>query len=110
MPFTLQKRNAIIAAIKHRARKTSHKYDIEIPTSVEHVYALDKANGDTFWHDAIKKEMFNVGIAFEVLEHERNLPVGWKKVTSHIIFDVNMDLTRKARWVLDGHKTLDPDG
>eukprot|EP00957_Ditylum_brightwellii_P078264 5950878-Ditylum_brightwellii.AAC.1 len=54
--------------------------------------------------------MFNVGIAFEVLEHKRNLPVGWKEVTSHIVFDVKMDFTRKARWGLDGHKTPDPDG
>eukprot|EP00957_Ditylum_brightwellii_P127024 9683781-Ditylum_brightwellii.AAC.1 len=54
--------------------------------------------------------MFNVGIAFEVLEHERNLPVGWKKVTGHIVFDVKMGFIRKARWVLDGHKTPDPDG
>eukprot|EP00957_Ditylum_brightwellii_P163371 12438943-Ditylum_brightwellii.AAC.1 len=59
VPFILQKRNAIIAAIKHRGRKTSHKYGIKIPISFEHVYALDKANSNTFrWH-AIKKEMFN---------------------------------------------------
>ena len=31
-------------------------------------------------------------------------------VTGHIIFDVKMDFTRKARWVLDEHKTPDPDG
>jgi hypothetical protein len=29
---------------------------------------------------------------------------------SHTIFDVKMDLTRKARWVLDGHKQDDPVG
>ena len=27
-----------------------------------------------------------------------------------MVFDVKMDFTRKARWVLDGHKTPDPEG
>ena len=52
--------------------------------------------------------MVNVGIAFEILEKEKAIPPGWSKVTGHIIFDCKMDMTRKARWVLDGHKTPDP--
>ena len=31
-------------------------------------------------------------------------------MTGHLVFDVNMDFTRKAIWVLDGHKTPDPIG
>jgi hypothetical protein len=26
------------------------------------------------------------------------------------VWDLKMDFTRKARWVLDGHKTPDPEG
>eukprot|EP00957_Ditylum_brightwellii_P006493 492023-Ditylum_brightwellii.AAC.1 len=37
-------------------------------------------------------------------------PGGWTKVTGHFIFDVKMDFTRKARWVLDGYRTPDPVG
>ena len=37
-------------------------------------------------------------------------PPGWSKVTGHLVFDVKMDFTRKARWVLDRHKTPDPVG
>jgi hypothetical protein len=40
----------------------------------------------------------------------RNVNVGWSKVTGHIIFNVKMDFTRKARWVLTGHKTSNPIG
>ena len=50
----------------------------------------------------------NVGIAFEVLENSENIPVGQHAVTGHIIFDVKMCFTRKAKWVLDGHKTAEP--
>ena len=38
------------------------------------------------------------------------MPHGWKQVTGHPVWDVKMDFTRKTRWALDGHKTLDPIG
>ena len=53
--------------------------------------------------------MHNVGIAFEILDAHAHVPVGWSHVTGHLIFDVKMDFTRKTRWVLDGHRTADPD-
>jgi hypothetical protein len=34
-------------------------------------------------------------------------PPGWHKASGHLVFDVKMDFTRKARWVKDGHKTPD---
>ena len=110
VPYTIKKRDAIIAAVKVRARKTTHKYGIEIPTSVGHAEKLDAENGNHFWRDALNKEMHNVGIAFQILETGERPPVGWKPVTGHLIFDVKMDFTRKARWVLDGHKTSKPEG
>ena len=60
--------------------------------------------------DALRKEMYNVGVAFEVLEEGAIAPKGWKRVTGHLIWDVKMDFTRKCRWVLDGHKCPDPEG
>ena len=106
-PCTLRKRDIILAAVKHRIRKNTHKCGIEIPRDVEDAHRIDRKNGDTFWRDAIAKEMCNVGVAFEALEEGAAAPAGWSKVTGHIVFDVKMDFTRKARWVLDGHKTPD---
>jgi hypothetical protein len=51
--------------------------------------------------------MYEVGIAFEVLEENAKALAFWSKVTRHLVFDVKMDFTRKARCILDGHKTLD---
>ena len=110
VPHTLRKRKAILSAVKASMKKRTHKYGIEIPTSVEHAKELDRTNGNTFWMDALNKEMYNVGVAFEVLDEGQQAPKGWSKVTGHIVWDVKMDFTRKARWVLDGHKTPDPDG
>ena len=84
-----------------------HKYGVEIPRDVEHSYEINARNGNTLWRDALKKEMYNVGVAFEILDEGVHVPHGWKQVTGHLVWDVKMDFTRKARWVLDGHKTLD---
>jgi hypothetical protein len=96
--------------VKSRLKRTSHKYGIEVPTSVNHSAELDEANGNHFWKNALSKEMHNVGIAFSVLDDGQDAPVGWSKQSGHLIFDVKMDFTRKARWVLDGHKTANPIG
>ena len=47
--------------------------------------------------------MTNIGIAFEILDKDTPVPVGWKNATGHLIWDVKMDFTWKARWVLDGY-------
>ncbi|KAL7553380.1 hypothetical protein ACHAWF_016663, partial [Thalassiosira exigua] len=49
----------------------------------------------------------NVGIAFEILEEGARAPPGYRKSSGHLVFDVKMDFTRKARWVKDGHRTPD---
>jgi hypothetical protein len=53
VPYTLQKRDIILSKIKARIRKTTHKYGIEKPTSMEHAFAIDKKNGNTLWGDAL---------------------------------------------------------
>jgi len=69
---------------------------------------LDKQNGNTLWYDAIQKEMKNVKVAFHFLQDNEQVPIGYKKIPCHIIFDVKMDFSRKARFVAGGHKTDPP--
>ena len=52
--------------------------------------------------------MMNVGIAFDILDDKDVVPPGWSQVTGHAIFDFKMDMTSKARWLLNGHKTPEP--
>ena len=110
VPYTLKKLDVILSAVKSRIRKTTHKYVIEIPTSVDHGHELDQKNRDSLWRDAIKLEMHNNGFGFQILEDNKRDPPGQSKVTGHLIFYSKMDFKRKARFVLDGHKTLDPIG
>ena len=110
VPYTLRKQEVILAVVKNRIRKMTHKYGIEIPRDVEHAHEIDSRNGNPMWRDALKKEMYNVGVAFEILDEGAHAPHGWKQVIGHLVWDVKMDFTRKARWVLNGRKTLDPIG
>ena len=110
VPYTLRKREVILAAVKNQIRRTTHKYGVKIPRDVKHAHKIDARNGNTLWRDALKKEMYNVGVAFEILDEGVHVPHGWKQVTRHLVWDVKMDFTRKARWVLNGHKTPDPIG
>ena len=50
------------------------------------------------------KELKNVLVAFKLLEVGEQVPVGPKLIPYHIIFDVKLDLTRKARLVTGGHR------
>jgi len=60
---------------------------------------LDKIYSNTFWEDAISKEMKNVSVAFDFLDPDANTPAGYTFMSCRLIFDVKMDFTRKARYV-----------
>ena len=109
VPFTLQKRDTIIAAVNSRVRKATNKYGIDIPTSVEHLEDIDKRNQNTFWKDATNLKISNIGIAFKILKRGENLPPRYKKSNGHMIYTVKMDFTRKDQWVKDGHLNPDPE-
>jgi hypothetical protein len=93
-----------------KGEKKTHKYGIEVPTSLVRAKELDRINGNTLWMDALKLEMHNVGVVFEVLEDGKSAPQGWAKASGHIIWDLKMDFTREAGWVLDCHKLPPPEG
>jgi len=109
VPHVLKKRDSIIAQVKRRSArylKRTHKWGLEVPQSVDDALAIDKRNGNTFWADAIAKEMKNVRVAFKILENGEKPPPGFQFIRCHMIFDIKMeDFRRKARLVAGGHMT-----
>ena len=97
VPYALRKRDIIITKLKVRIRKTIHKFDIEISTTVEQAKKLDKINSNTLWQNTITKKIHNLAIVFLILENDEPLLPGWRIVTEHIIYDCKIDFTRKAR-------------
>ena len=107
--YTLRKRDVIIATVKHRICRTTHKYGIIISIDLNHAKRLDKENGNDYWMQALKTEMKDVGMVFKILDDGEHVPVGYTEASGHLVWDIKMDFARKARWVLDGHKTESPN-
>jgi hypothetical protein len=81
------------------------KFGVQIPGTIEEATELDCANGNTLWQDAIKLEMKNSCITFELKERGEKAPVGYTQITCHLVFDLKLDMKRKARYVAGGHLT-----
>jgi len=104
---TLRKRDRIIKKAKTKYWAKSHKFGLELPKTVAQALQVDRDTGTDFWRKAIEKEMSNVLIAFEFRD-DNIVPKFYKHIECHMIFDVKMDLTRKARLVAGGHQTDPP--
>ena len=55
----------LINKVKSKYWRTTHKFGIEIPKSVEEAYEIDQMTGTNHWSRVIEKEMKNVRIAFD---------------------------------------------
>ena len=111
----LRRRNRIISKVKSRYWKTTHKFGIRLPHSVQEALKLDEELGTDYWRKAIEKEMKNVRPAFErwddgTVEDARQGKklIGFQEIKCHMVFDIKMDFTRKARYVAGGHMTEPP--
>ncbi|MGH7954810.1 MAG: reverse transcriptase domain-containing protein, partial [Gloeomargaritales cyanobacterium] len=88
------------------------KYGVKIPRTEKEALALDKLNGNSLWQTAIKTEMDMIREydTFRDYGHSKSVevPAGYKKIKTHLVFDVKFDLRRKARLVAGGHLTDPP--
>jgi len=112
----LRKRNRIVAKVK-RYWRTTHKFGIRVPKTVEEALAIDEETGTDFWRKALGKEMTKVKVAWknmagitpeQVRTSKEPSMIGFQEIRCHVIFDVKMDFTRKARFVAGGHTTDTP--
>ncbi|KAL7474662.1 hypothetical protein ACHAW6_000625 [Cyclotella cf. meneghiniana] len=106
------KRDQIISLVKCQStqyHKRTHQFGIELPKTVDEAYAINRATGTTFWHNAFKLEMKNVWVVFDVLLDGVAPPLDHQYMKCHMIFDVKMeDFCHKARLIAWGHMTKAP--
>jgi hypothetical protein len=74
------------------------KFGIKVPNAIAKARQLDK-KGDSYWEKLVEKEMKNVCIAFDILDNEQNLPVGYLQIPCRLLFDIKLNFTRKTRLV-----------
>lgn len=110
IPYTLKKRQRIISKIKSKYWQRAHTYGIIIPKTVREALEFDKENENDYWDNAIKLEMENVTVAFELYGGDTEKLICYNPVGTHLIFDVKLgeNFKRKARLVADGHHTKTP--
>ena len=90
---------------------SNRKIGLPLPKNVRDAYVIDDEDASKdlprLWQPVVNKEMNATMIAFQFVGN--NKPVGYNIIRGHQIFDVKMDLTRKARFVAEGNlATPDP--
>jgi hypothetical protein len=104
----LKRRERVVKKLKTRkVWQEKMKFGIELPRTLQEALEIDRRTGTTFWRDAINKEMATVAHVFEFVKDDE-IPGNYQFVLCHMVFDVKMDLTRKARFVAGGHMTDPP--
>jgi hypothetical protein len=81
-------------------------YRVRVPRNVKQSLLMYQENGNTYWHDAIKKEMdarLERGVFKEVSDKKAILKSAYQFAPLRCIFDVEQDLRRNARLVIGGH-------
>jgi len=66
--YVLRRRDRIIKKLKTKYWRTTHKFGIRIPKTIEEAMRIDMENGDTQWMDAVMKEMAKAGVAYTPME------------------------------------------
>jgi hypothetical protein len=99
----LKRRERVVKKLKTRkVWQEKMKFGIELPRTVQEALEIDCRTGTTFWRNAINKEMATVAHVFEFVKDDE-IPGNYQFVLCHMVFEVKMDLTRKARFVAGGH-------
>jgi hypothetical protein len=115
---TLHKRNRIISKVKRKYWQMTHKFGCKLPHSVEEqALEIDRQTGTDHWHRALNKEMSKVKVAWnacvdithdDVRSGKVKDMIGFQEIGCHIVFDIKMDFTRKARLCAGGQTTDTP--
>ena len=88
-----------------------------MPKSVQEALAINEETGTDFWKKALGKEMSKVKVAWKPCDDVKPEQartgkakglIGFQEIKCHVIFDVKMDFTRKARFMAGGHLTDTP--
>lgn len=93
------KKKAQICKVKTKYRRSSHKYGMKLPHSIQEALAIDEENGISLWLDANVKKIHNVQAAFEEIKHvpvevwknAKILP-GFQEIKCHMISDKSFKL------------------
>jgi hypothetical protein len=91
VPAMLKLRNQIIAAVIKWNRKPEEKFGIKVPNTLAEALQFDHENGDTQWHEAVRKEIDAVKVVFRVIDDDEVIPPGYQQIGCHLIYTMKME-------------------
>jgi hypothetical protein len=99
--------NHMIFAYKASCFLKNIKFGVEVPQSTRHAFEMDKTKETTIWKDAMDSEITQLHTheTFIVVKEHEIVPIGYKMIPYHCIYDVKFDGRRKCRLVAGGHMT-----
>ena len=104
--YALQQRTKIISRLKSNViRKGKTKFGTQVPSSVEEAKMIDNTNSNSLWQDMIEKEIKNSRVTFKLLSRRENALPGYNEILCHLVFDIKLKMTYKARFVTSRHLT-----
>lgn len=68
VPLVICKQNQMVYKVKKKYWQTTHKFEIRISKTVAKALQLHKENSNTYWADAITKEMSKAKVAYVLIE------------------------------------------
>ena len=92
------------------SKEVNYKFGVQVPNNTQEALRLDSAAAETLWFNAIETELKQINDyeTFRVLEDNEPMPLGYKRIPYHCVFDVKFDGRRKCRLVAGGHRTDPP--
>jgi len=98
VPTVLRQSKRMLSKLKSsKTRMRSHKYGIKIPRTVKEALEIDAATNTTFWRDALDREYANTKHVFQIIKEGEELKPGYTEMELLMVFDIKLDMTRKAR-------------
>ena len=84
-----------------------YKYGYEVPRNHADAMRLDEKNKNTKWHDAevLELKQLDEYSTFDDQGKNDKVPIGYKKIRVHLVYNVKHDGRHKAKLVAGGHLT-----
>ena len=105
--------NATINSVKRRTdpNQVKYKFGVRVPHNFAEAMMLDKDNGNTFWGDAVHRELDQLFSYKTFCDLGTGVLPGmeYKNIKIRFVFDVKADGRRKGRLVARGDMTPEPD-
>jgi hypothetical protein len=89
----IKKRNRIISKVKYKYWRTTHKFGIRLPHSVEEALEIDRQTNTEYWRKALNKEMAKVKAVWEQRDAVSPDDVRQGKVNGMIGFQIGCHIS-----------------